>query len=86
VEQRRLLQDQALWQFNYLTGLEEDLTESNLGGGFSVFTGSPVGAPADYVRQSDGQMRARVTVRQTGPSTALLPCVSIEVANQLVAD
>ncbi|MBS1715345.1 MAG: hypothetical protein JST30_13530 [Armatimonadetes bacterium] len=74
----------GLWQFNYNKGSDDLLLEANLGGSYTTYTGSAAGDLSEYVAAGSGETRARVTVRQTGPSSALLPCVSIEYANQIV--
>lgn len=75
----------SLWQFNFATNTYDDLADSNLSGSFTTYSGSATGTLKDYVNQSTGETRARISVRQTGPSTAFLPCVSFEYANQVVA-
>ncbi|MBS1721957.1 MAG: hypothetical protein JSS66_03000 [Armatimonadetes bacterium] len=76
-----------LEQFNFVTGQDEVcLGEAPLTGDYYTFVGSPKGVPTSYVRQSDGQMKGRLKLRQSGPSAVLLPCVSLEYVAQNVKE
>jgi len=74
-----------LLQFNYATNSDDQvLPETALTGSYSVYTGTAQGTLSNYVNQSNGEMKARIIVRQIGPSATSLPSVSFEYANQVV--
>lgn len=43
------------------------------------------GTLSRFVNQSDGSVKVRIEVRQTGPSTSITPCYSIEFLNWIIA-
>ncbi len=69
---------QTLALFDYTVS---DFTVSrtdSIGTSPSTLTLAGTGTLANFVQQSDGQLRTRIDIRQTGPSVSVTPCVSFE--------
>jgi probable HAF family extracellular repeat protein len=54
-------------------------------GSFATVRAFAPGAKAQYVQAGTGDTRARITIRQTGPSASLTPCFAFEYVNQAVS-
>lgn len=79
---RAFLADRTGGQYTY--GLPNQvLSDSTLGLGFTEFTANPTGQISRFVA-SDGSMRVRLEIQQTGFSAVAVPCAEFEVLNLTV--